>query len=665
MEPHDQEVEQKLEDLAQAAGSPRSLALITESLKDREWRVRKAAVEAGHAFPDLSALIPELITAIADPDNVGRRNAAAELLAGIGDRAVPVLILKLEDPDPDVRIFAANVLGEIRSPAAIPALIGRLKDTDENVRLVAVERLGLFDDASVDSVLTGLLDTGDIPLKFSALEALAAHDARIPLTALQTLASQLVLRPGVFRALRSGRQPEAVEIVASGILDRARSSREAATLALSELVRNHPNLVPRISAFLAQKATPDTVIRIAQTLESGDITLRRASVDVLGFIPIPASLSQLVSMAEDDELSDLTAVALARLAAHLSDQLIETWDQANEREKSLLARAFGTANITGAVSRLIDALDSSDGHLIGGAARALGQLSTVQAIPDIAVLLAHPYPDVRAAAAYALQCLASQDPETVSRHVLPHTAADVPFTRAAATTALAAVATPDSRTALYRLLKDPDPEVRATAVTSLNPNALDGAFEAVAPLLADESPEVRRVVVEIIGKIVHPRVVEVLKSALEDSDLWVRIGSVRSLGNRTEKESADPLVVLLRRGDNPPPLVSAALKALERKNPVLLVETTLPLLASTDVDVVLPALEALAGVPMASGTGTPLARLMEHEHWDIRSKAAQVYALHLGEQARPLLMDRLRAESDALVHRALRFALDQIAQKRT
>lgn len=660
----DSAIEAKLENLARSGGSPRSLALIIAGLADPEWRVRKAAIEAGCAYPDVSALIPELISALADPENVGRRNAAAELLAAMGDRAVPVLILKLEDMDPDVRIFAANVLGEIRAPAAIPALIARIGDRDENVRMVAVERLGLFDDPAVDRVLIGLLDKDDIPLRFAALEALAAHDARIPVEVLARLAGQLVLRPGVFRVLRSGRQPEAWEIVAGGVLDQARSSREMATLALSELVQNFPELVPRVLGMLQPKATPDSVTRLALAVSSEDVTLRRATVDVLGLMPSPAAVSHLIALAEDDDLSDLAAIALARLAHRFGQLMLETWDQANDRERSLLAKAFGTAQVGAAADRLMAALDSGYGHLIANAARALGDLGAVEAVTDLAVLLAHSYPDVRLAAALALQRMASVDMDAVSRAVLPHSGADEARTRAAAATALAAAGTPGAKTALYRLLKDAEPSVRQAAVEALNPHALDGAFDYIAPLLADESAEVRRTVVDVIGKVPHSRVVQVLDAALNDIDLWVQVGAVRSLGMRPETDALEPVIRGLGQPDLAPPLVAESLKAIERRNPALLAETALPLLASAEVDVVLAALEALAGAPRTPGIGTTLERLLRHDHWDVRSKAAQVYALHAGEQARPALLDRLRSETDALVHRAIRFALDRIAPKR-
>lgn len=663
MEPHNPTIEQKLEDLIRITGTNQSLPLIIDGLKDSEWRIRKAAVEAGCAYPDLSALIPELINAIADPDNVGRRNAAAELLASIGDRAVSVLILKLEDPDPDVRIFAANVLGEIRSPLAIPALIRRLEDPDENVRLVAIEHLGSFDDPTVDNVLINLLRTSDVIMQFAAIEALAAHDARLPLEILTAIEMHSVLRPGIFRALRSGRQLEAWPIIAKGLLDRARSSREAAIVAISELIKNYPAMVPEISTFLGAYAAPETVLRIAQALNTDDVTLRRATVDALGLIPNEAAMSQLIAMAEDDDLLDIAGVSLARIARGLSKKLFMTWEHANERERALIARAFGVAFLTEATDRLIAILDSDYGHLVSAGARALGELGASKAIPDIAILLTHPYPDIRTSAADALQRLASVDEVLVTQHVLPHTSADTAFIREAAASVLAALHGSDVNLALNRLLKDPEAAVRAAALSSLNPNFLSGAFDSVAPMLADESPEVRRVVVDTIAKIRHPRSLEILDSALDDSDLWVRIGTVRSLGMLTGGGAVDRLTKLLAQPDLPPPLISETLKAIEKKDPQRIRDVALPLLSSSEIDVILACLETLSGAPRSPELGDPLIRLLDHEHWDVRSKAALVYALHLGESARTTLLGRLRVEGDALVHKSLRFALDQIAQK--
>src|SRR5512143_2655040 len=112
-------------------GGAEVVPLLFRSLEDRDWRVRKTAVEALVLIRG-ERVIKGLLRALNAPDNAGARNSAIEALVRIGGPAVDALIPLVETPDPDVRKFVVDILGDIRDARAVPVLIGRLDDDDEH-----------------------------------------------------------------------------------------------------------------------------------------------------------------------------------------------------------------------------------------------------------------------------------------------------------------------------------------------------------------------------------------------------------------------------------------------------------------------------------------------------------------------------------------------------
>jgi HEAT repeat protein len=172
--------------------SPQSeIERLIQRLKDKNWRVRKEAVEALGEIEDpravtplisvlvgkIDSLIPlnelikkagvdigsledqGLITAIPSDKNTDVRRAAAEALGKIKDpRAVGPLLSAFKDEHPVVHREAADALGKIGEPAFEP-LLSALKDEDWHVRRGAAEALGeIKDPRAVEPLLSALKD---------------------------------------------------------------------------------------------------------------------------------------------------------------------------------------------------------------------------------------------------------------------------------------------------------------------------------------------------------------------------------------------------------------------------------------------------------------------------------------------------------------------------
>src|SRR5262245_13210692 len=70
--------------------NPTASAILLEMLSDSDWRVRRAAVES-ILDAHLPHIIPQILLALYDEENAGRRNAAIDILSRFGPDILPYL----------------------------------------------------------------------------------------------------------------------------------------------------------------------------------------------------------------------------------------------------------------------------------------------------------------------------------------------------------------------------------------------------------------------------------------------------------------------------------------------------------------------------------------------------------------------------------------------
>lgn len=149
-----------------------SRSLYFLALGDIDWRVRKKAVTIITQNP-CQKDIKQLISALGNETNAGKRNSAQEALTIIGEDILPYLYKELKNEDEDVRKFIVDILGAIRSRDSVKHLIEMLRDSNPNIQLAAVEALGVIGDRSViDSFIELLRSTDNDWLRFGIIEAI-------------------------------------------------------------------------------------------------------------------------------------------------------------------------------------------------------------------------------------------------------------------------------------------------------------------------------------------------------------------------------------------------------------------------------------------------------------------------------------------------------------
>jgi len=116
-------------------------ALVDLLMHEHNRLVQEAAVAA--LIRINTPQVAEAMVQLLESTDAWVRNAAVEILQGLGETAFDVVRDLLQSSDPDLRLFAVSVLGEAKYRKAI-SLLQEVVNNDSNVNVVAaaVEYLG-------------------------------------------------------------------------------------------------------------------------------------------------------------------------------------------------------------------------------------------------------------------------------------------------------------------------------------------------------------------------------------------------------------------------------------------------------------------------------------------------------------------------------------------
>lgn len=149
-------------------GKP-SFDLLTASLEDTDWRVRRNAAYALGEMNDANA-VGFLARALGD-ENLYVANEVKAALVKIGEPSVNSVVVLLRDNDIDVQKNAGYVLSQIGKPAVKP-LIDMLKDADSCVVIEAIWALGeIGDNRAIDPLLFMLKNKNNL-IRWETVSAL-------------------------------------------------------------------------------------------------------------------------------------------------------------------------------------------------------------------------------------------------------------------------------------------------------------------------------------------------------------------------------------------------------------------------------------------------------------------------------------------------------------
>lgn len=615
---------------------------LLRALGDESWRVRKEAVEALLAVPMDVETVETLIELLDTQGNAGLRNAAVELLQGLGTRSLATLCRHLSDSRPGVRKFIVDILGGIGNADAVPSLIELLTDPDPNVQAAVAESLGIIGDPRGVGPLLPVLASENILVAFAALDALVRIGQPLPMSTFDGLARDPLLKKGVLTSLGALCGEEAAPLLIGGMHEPGRSIREAAVTGLMKL---RSRLTPErrlalIDEPLRRLAGTPCVEQLLPSLTAADSAVQRAVVTVLGLFGDGRAVAPLIAAYRYEHLRSSCVEALAAIGSIDAEALIGHYAGGDVEAQCLISFVCGELALRAAEDLFRDGIHSPSPELRFVAARAAGKTGLLSLAGEIVALLDDEESQVRQGALETLTRFARNAHVEMAPIIATLVAAASPTKRYYGVQLLSSCNQPER---LLLLAKDPDPKVRRTAIAVL---AEMGAAQSVGSLviaLADEDDDVRTAAATALGKLGGEEVREPLLLVLQDQSPWVCRAAVKSLVSHGFEESFQALAALVH--DSPGMVRLAALEGLGQLDRDRAVPYMIEALADPDSEMLRIAVQVLTG--QGAGWIAEHGRtLFAHPEATVRMRVAAAVASCLGIDAKRLLVDALAEEVD-------------------
>ncbi|MGZ3407411.1 MAG: HEAT repeat domain-containing protein, partial [Polyangia bacterium] len=362
-----------------------TLDFLVEAMGDPSWRVRKEAAARAAAFGDPSLASAVLAAALAEPDNVGRRNAVVEALVGLGAQAVPALLDALA-ARPEHRKLIADALGLIGDLRAAPALAPLVDDADANVRVAVAEALGRVGGTAARTALTRALARNELLLSQAALEGLNRLGASLPMGVVEPLLAAPTLRAAALEALGRTGALAVLGVIGAALEDSMRSTRDAAIRALAELYRRL-DTSGREAVATEVASHRDALPALTTALLEATLGTQKDAALMLGLFKRPEAARPLVLALGDRDLREAAMQALTMIGAPAAETLAAC---APDLESELRADAYALLPRLGPAASdprvqalLAEALDDEAAEAAAAAAGALGDVGDREALAPL------------------------------------------------------------------------------------------------------------------------------------------------------------------------------------------------------------------------------------------------------------------------------------------
>ncbi len=634
------------------AGGP-AVPLLFYAMADKDWRVRKTAVEALVAIKGES-VIAGLIDALNSGDNAGARNSAIEALVQIGGPAVEALLPVITAPDPDFRKFVVDILGEAKDPRAVPALIIRLvEDSDENIRVAAAEALGkIRDPRAVDALLSCLDRHEQGWLDNAAAEALGEIGDERALEPLLTALDRSSLREPVLEALGKIGNANTIEPLIASLADKLRIVREVSIVAIAVVHRKSiaPDKLKIIDA-VRKRMSDRAVDFLEDILVTSTGELQKAAIALLGWTGRESSIRKLLFLLKEGELEEPVAQALRHIDKSSALFLRGYLSSENALVRRTIARVLGDSGGPEAEESLLPLLRDENGHVRSTAAAALGRMKSNKACAPLLDMLTDEYQNVQEA---AIQALAAIGDESVLDGLTREFSSRDAVMRRNIALLLGKFKTEKAVDALAFALKDEEPDVRKAVVSALGNSPGAKSLRPLLLAITDDDPEVRMLAAEALGATNAPEAQEALIALLADKDLWVRASAARGLGRIGGNKAGEVLTGLL--GSSSDIFLLALVEVLGGLRYAPASGPLVKLTDHEDPEVRKTALVALAGYEGDEVLKAVSAQLSD-PHWSVRKAAVEALARRRNAAVEALLAKMADGDPDTAVRQAASDAL--------
>ncbi len=584
---------------------------LVEALGDESWRVRQVAVENIIQSGGADA-VTTLVRKIRDQHHdMSVLNSALKALTQMKGDIIGPLTELLQIPDPDLRGYVVLALGDQQDRRAIPALMELLNDENQNVRYNAVEALGKLQAVEAIQLLATITESGDFFLAFPALDALKRISDPSILPRLIPLLEDELLRDPTIEVIGVLGNETAIEPLAT-LLNQQDTPTITIACAIATLFDRYEeffNEGNHIADLTCQFMTAPGMQNLLTALHSAKDRELRALALLLGWLEGDVVERALTQLLGKPTIQREVIKALTRYSTRVVDLLIEQLQGTNLETRlaalTVLER-LGDRRAVPAMTRILQV--EEDEALIIATANALSKIGDPQAFESLLTFLGHPVTAVRQAAVAALSSL--NHPEMKNRAIILLQESN-PYVRESAAKILGYIGYPESLELLLTHVHDPHESVRQAVIESLP--YFEKQEDRIIPILADaleqDTPRIRAAAARALAEIDHQSVITYLRrSALNDSDAWVRYFAARALGSHKATD-AWKVLVQMAQYDEANQVRLAAIEALGQLGEVQAIGTLTRLSQVAETDLAAAALQALGHIPHSAALPPLLATL--------------------------------------------------------
>jgi len=584
---------------ALSAADERAIYPLIKALHDDNTGVQDAAMRS------LTAIGGEVTAYMAIPllrEGPFLRNTARIILRQIGQPSVPLLRPLFADKDDDIRTFAVDLIADI-GWCDYPQEIVRLLETDQNqnARTAAARALGLLDyREGLPALIAALKDNEWVC--FSALESLALmrDEASVDAVLALLVSPSETLRYAAIETLGKIGSPRSNEPLIAR-LPKASDIEKSAIIRSLVQIGMTPSMAEVADLLVEMYTNGEWEDRLVALAGLGDLKYKRA-------IPIMLDIAGSLDPSDPENEERLVAVKQALIKFECAPTLLGILlDPAIKfRGKVLACEVIGDLQCQEAIPAFIDLLKTDLREVRRAAVQALAKIGGPEAIEVLRKCIDDRDGHVRNTAVSELGRMADQGSfDHILRHLNVENYHDVLEETVRALlhidsrklfTGLANLS-PEVREIIARATSDPDilltlsreaeVSIRLAALSNLNRVPDGRGLTRLSEALGDSDPEVRKTAIIALGSM-NPGP-EILKKALIDQDMWVRLYAVRALGDSQAPDAAKAVI---------------------------------PLLYDKEVPVVLSAIDAL--VQLGSKDTVALTSLQHHTDEQVREKVAQI-----------------------------------------
>lgn len=616
------------------------ISFLIKGLGDKDWRVRKTAVDMLIDIRGMAA-IKALINTLYLEDNANARNSAIEALVLLGSEATNLLINAYKGSGDDVKKFIIDILGTTGDLKVLPLLMKALEDKDENIRTSAVEHLGnIRGNVSVVNALTGVLRSESAWVAYSAADALGRTGDAKAVDALVSVLPQKALREPAIRALGRIADAGSLPSIVPFLHDKSKVIREETLEAIEKFFRREvPNeiIVKSVKSVLGSKSL-NFLLPYAR---SNKKAVKVAAIILLGLLKDKKSIVPLLELSLEEDYRETIVKALVFIGKSMPGMFIPFFNVSDSYKRRIVCEVAGKVGASDFFEHLVDCLKDEDGHVRGISAIALSKLNDPKAIKYIKPLLLDEYENVQEEAIKAL----SKFKKWINLNEIIKGLSDRnPALKKNSALLLGLLKEQSSCEVLGIALKDSDIAVRRAVVEALGDIGGPGSMKFLIQALTDESPEIRLIAAIAIGRMRSEAAIEYLMVLLVDSDIRVRAAAAKGLGNTGNKKTIDSLIKLL--SDESGFVRIAAIEALGNFKTEKVKNVLLKLLNEKDDEIKSAAIGSLA---IFDGIAQDIILLLKDKQWSVRKKAVDVLGSFFKDESYAYLKEAANTDEDSQV----------------